>query len=333
LTFYRVRWAYEPTTFPLAFGDEGRPSEMFTPDFYLPEHRLYIELTTMRQRLVTRKNRKIRRLRELYPQVRIKLLYRRDYDRLVDAYRPTGRELAACRVGRVLFDQERIRGRVAELAVAIAAGFAGGDTPTEPARPDRRRSTSLAHRPYLFPLGDGAGEQIEVGASFDPVPETRERDESDCSLLVLEVDRGSAVFTDHLAGALDAQGAAIARDRVTLTRYRTPHGERRVRLGRGPRLPFAGRDVLLVADCVSTGLSLAYLRRWLLWRGARRVEVCALLDRRSARLVEVPVRYIGFEAPNELLVGFGLHLRRQFRDLPFIAALALEPAPEPVPTP
>ena len=59
LTFYGLRWAYEPTTFAVRWGRDGRPVEFVTPDFYLPEHDLYLELTTMRQRLVTRKNRKV----------------------------------------------------------------------------------------------------------------------------------------------------------------------------------------------------------------------------------------------------------------------------------
>src|SRR5215208_618408 len=129
LSFYRIRWAYEPTTFSLAYSDEGRPSEMFTPDFYLPEHKLYIELTTMRQRLVTRKNRKIRRLRELYPNVRVKLLYRRDCDRLGDAYRRVAPEPAICRVGRMLFDEHQIHERIAQLAAAIAERTPDGEEP------------------------------------------------------------------------------------------------------------------------------------------------------------------------------------------------------------
>ena len=86
LSFYRIRWVYEPTTFHLEVREDGRPAEQITPDFYLPDHDLFIELTTMRQRLVTRKNRKIRRLREIFPALQIKLLYRRDYDRLVGSY-------------------------------------------------------------------------------------------------------------------------------------------------------------------------------------------------------------------------------------------------------
>src|SRR5215216_6777338 len=88
LTFYGLRWAYEPTTFAVRWGRDGRPVEFVTPDFYLPEHDLYLELTTMRQRLVTRKNRKFRLLREAYPNVRVRLLYLRDFKRLKDVYRP-----------------------------------------------------------------------------------------------------------------------------------------------------------------------------------------------------------------------------------------------------
>jgi hypoxanthine phosphoribosyltransferase len=86
LDFYRVPWSYEPRTFVLDQDDEGRTIEAFTPDFYLPEQDLYIEVTTMKQSLVTKKNRKMRRLRELYPDVRIKMLYRRDIEALADRY-------------------------------------------------------------------------------------------------------------------------------------------------------------------------------------------------------------------------------------------------------
>ncbi|HET7770822.1 MAG TPA: hypothetical protein VFN74_18765 [Chloroflexota bacterium] len=79
LDFYQIRWLYEPKTFPLRYDDDGRVIESFTPDFYLPDFDLYLELTTLKQSLVTKKNRKLRRLRELYPGVNVKLLYRRDF--------------------------------------------------------------------------------------------------------------------------------------------------------------------------------------------------------------------------------------------------------------
>jgi hypothetical protein len=86
LDFYRVEWEYEPTAFPIEWDAAGQPLQHFRPDFYLPGFCLYIEITTLNQRLVTKKNRKVRRLRELYPDVRIKVLYQRDYLSLLAKY-------------------------------------------------------------------------------------------------------------------------------------------------------------------------------------------------------------------------------------------------------
>ncbi len=86
LDYYRVAWEYEPTTFPLEWDKNGNVLTSFSPDFYLPEFELYIELTTMSQKLVTKKNRKVRRLKELYPTVSIKILYQRDFRKLLFKY-------------------------------------------------------------------------------------------------------------------------------------------------------------------------------------------------------------------------------------------------------
>ena len=86
LDFYEIGWEYEPTSFDIEWDDEGNVTQRFTPDFYLPEFDLYIEITTLNQRLVTRKNRKVRWLRELYPEVRCKVFYQRDYLSLVTKY-------------------------------------------------------------------------------------------------------------------------------------------------------------------------------------------------------------------------------------------------------
>ena len=82
LDWYGIPWLYEPTTFVLERDEDGRVTEAFSPDFYLPDQDLYLEVTVMKQSLVTRKNRKLRKLRQLYPEVRIKLFYERDFDRL-----------------------------------------------------------------------------------------------------------------------------------------------------------------------------------------------------------------------------------------------------------
>jgi hypoxanthine phosphoribosyltransferase len=83
LDFYAVRWEYEPHRFPILWNLDGTVVESFSPDFYLPDLDLYLEMTTLRQRLVRKKNRKLRRLRELYPDVRIKLFYARDFRALM----------------------------------------------------------------------------------------------------------------------------------------------------------------------------------------------------------------------------------------------------------
>jgi hypothetical protein len=83
LDFYQVRWTYEPDTFPIGWSMNGDVVESFSPDFYLPDLDLYIELTTLKQKLVRKKNRKLRRLRELYPDLQIKLFYARDFRMLL----------------------------------------------------------------------------------------------------------------------------------------------------------------------------------------------------------------------------------------------------------
>jgi hypoxanthine phosphoribosyltransferase len=86
LDFYEVAWEYEPHTFPILWNLAGDVVESFSPDFYLPDLDLYLEMTTLRQRLVRKKNRKLRRLRELYPDLRVKLFYARDFRALMLKY-------------------------------------------------------------------------------------------------------------------------------------------------------------------------------------------------------------------------------------------------------
>ena len=86
LDYYGIPWEYEPRTFVLGRDEEGRVTSAFTPDFYLPEQELYVEVTVMKQSLVTRKNRKLRELRRLYPDVKVKLFYRRDIERLAQRF-------------------------------------------------------------------------------------------------------------------------------------------------------------------------------------------------------------------------------------------------------
>jgi hypoxanthine phosphoribosyltransferase len=125
LDFYGVAWRYESRSFPLREQD-GRVVEAFTPDFYLPDFDLYVELTTLRQSLVTYKNRKLRLLRERYPEINIKLLYRRDYLRLLERFGIDPRHSSVLPpVQKVLVSEADLLKRVRELGAAISRDYAG----------------------------------------------------------------------------------------------------------------------------------------------------------------------------------------------------------------
>ena len=83
LTFYGIEWLYEAVCFPLTRDDAGNVTESFTPDFYLPEYQVFVEVTTLKQKLVTRKNRKIRLFRRLYPEINLVIIYRKNFESLL----------------------------------------------------------------------------------------------------------------------------------------------------------------------------------------------------------------------------------------------------------
>lgn len=256
LTFYRVRWVYEPTSFVLKRTAAGAIAESFTPDFYLPDHRVYLELTTMRQPLVTRKNGKIRRLRELYPSVKIKTLYRRDYDRIIQTS-GTAKETATDENPAVVFDFDQIAARTRQLAGEIAVALE------------------------------------QAGLGFGP-------------LVLTAIKAEVEPFQALLAAELIALGIGVETDRIELSRFKIDAIQRRVSLLRRPRISHEGRVVLLVAGATSTGLSLEYALKHLRRQHPRWLEAVSLLDRESARVVDTTVRFRGFDAPPELLAGFGL---------------------------
>lgn len=124
LDFYNIEWVYEPRSFPLKWEGE-RVTEMFTPDFYLPGLDLYIELTTLKQRLITEKNRKLRHLQGLYPEIKVTLLNKKDYDHLLAKYGvgPLA-QTRAHGISRVLYTADEIEERVRVLAEQITKDYA-----------------------------------------------------------------------------------------------------------------------------------------------------------------------------------------------------------------
>lgn len=267
-TFFGIRWSYEPTTFTLPELPDGRPVARFTPDFFLPDHNIYLELTTMRQRLVTRKNSKVRRMHDAYPNVRIKLVYRRDFARLMNCYRGALSKATERDIVGAFASAEAIECRVDQLASVIA-------------------ERCLGQRPVLLGLGKGAKR-----------------------------------FHTALAERLDELGVDADLHRIGMSRSVVDEQRVRVRIRRTPAADdLAGRDVIIVTDVVSSGLTLAYVQQWLQRRGPRRQWTCTLLDRPTARLIDATVDLAGFTATNDALVGYGLQLRPNLAYLPYIGVL------------
>ncbi len=266
LDFYKIQWMYEPRSFPLEW-DGDKVKEMFTPDFYLPELDLYVELTTMKQELIREKTRKLRRLKELYPEVNIKLLTKRDYHRLLAkyGYGPLGR--AEVNVERILLSAPQIQRRVRQLGKAISGDYAGR------------------------------------------------------SPLLIGILKGVVCFMPDLMRNISLP---VSVDFMAISYYGDQETES-VRIIKDLDRSIAGLDVIMVEDIVDTGMTLNYVLHYLAARNPASLEVCTLLDKRVRRLVDVPLKYIGFEVPDEFVVGYGLDYNGEFRNLPFIGIVTPSP--------
>ena len=263
LDFYGVAWEYEPRSFTLR-EEDGRIVEAFTPDFYLSELDLYIELTTLKQSLVTAKHRKLRRFQERYPDMQIKLLHRADYLSLLAKYGfgPFS-EVEVAGIHEVLISVSELERRVGELGAQISQDYKG----REP--------------------------------------------------LLIGVLRGVTCF---MADLMRHISLPLAIDFMAISSYESEEGGS-VRIVKDLEEPIAGRDVIVVEDIVDTGMTLSTLLRGLRLREPASLKVCALLDKRVRRLVDVSIDYVGFEVPDEFVVGYGLDFRQKFRNLPFVATL------------
>ena len=165
LDFYGVHWEYEPRTFPILWNLDGEVVESFAPDFYLPELDLFLELTTLKQRLVRKKNRKLRRLRELYPDIRIKLFYARDFRAMMLKY---GRLALADSMSGTLGQVVPDRAREIDPIPAISAGETLD--PDAVAAGDERGPAAIpADAPSEAP-GEAPGEPAAIGG---PPPSDR----------------------------------------------------------------------------------------------------------------------------------------------------------------
>jgi hypoxanthine phosphoribosyltransferase len=136
-------------------------------------------------------------------------------------------------------------------------------------------------------------------------------------LVLVGVLKGTLLFLSDLLRALTVPAMV---DFMAISRFgpsRETGGA--ARLVKDLDISLLGRHVLLVEDIVDTGLTLSYLMRTLKTRHPASLEVCALLNRPRRRMIDVPLRYVGFEAPDEFIIGYGLHVEERFRQLPYIA--------------
>jgi bifunctional protein TilS/HprT len=265
LDFYCIEWLYEPRSFPLRW-DGDKIAEMFTPDFYLPELDLYVELTTLKQHLLTEKNRKLRRLRELYPEVNIRLLNKSDFLKLLAkyGYGPLG-EAKVEGVDRVLYSHAKIQRRVRTLARHISRDYAG------------QRLVLIGILKGVVCFMADLMQHLSIPATLD--------------LMAISYYGG------------DGQIVKITKDLDS---------------------SITGQHVLMVEDIVDTGMTLNYILSHLSAHNPASLRVCTLLDKRARRLANVSLDYVGFEIPDEFVVGYGLDYQGEYRNLPFIGILRPE---------
>ena len=136
-------------------------------------------------------------------------------------------------------------------------------------------------------------------------------------LVLVSVLRGSVFFATDLARQIDIP---LSMDFLSISSY-GEDSEGVVRITKDLEENIAGKDVLLIEDIIDTGFTLKYLLRTLGNRNPKSMEVCTLLDRRARRIIDIDLKYIGFEIPDKFVVGYGLDYRQRYRNLPYIGVV------------
>ena len=143
------------------------------------------------------------------------------------------------------------------------------------------------------------------------------KDYKDRLLVLVSILRGSVFFATDLARLIDLP---LSMDFLSISSY-GEDSEGVVRITKDLEENIAGKDVLVIEDIVDTGFTLKYLLRTLGGRNPKSLEVCTLLDRRARRIIEIDLKYIGFEIPDKFVVGYGLDYRQRYRNLPYIGVV------------
>jgi hypoxanthine phosphoribosyltransferase len=149
-----------------------------------------------------------------------------------------------------------------------------------------------------------------------------DRPSGQSDLLLVGVLKGAVMFMTDLARALPVP---VQLEFMAVTSYGSAVSSSGVvRILKDLDRDIAGRDVLIVEDIIDSGLTLSWLRKNLMARNPASLQVCTLLRKPDAIRVDVPVRYVGFDIPNEFVVGYGLDFAERYRDLPYIGTLKPE---------
>ena len=147
------------------------------------------------------------------------------------------------------------------------------------------------------------------------------RDYAGKQLLLVGLLRGSVFFLADLLRAVDIP---VSVDFLAVSSYVGRDSSGVVRLLKDLDHPIAGMDVLLVEDIIDTGLTLSYVLRVLRTRDPASLEVCTLLNKPRSRLIDQPLKYVGFDVPDDFVVGYGLDHNQHHRNLPYITTLKAE---------
>ncbi|UCF35635.1 MAG: hypoxanthine phosphoribosyltransferase [Acidobacteriota bacterium] len=177
-------------------------------------------------------------------------------------------------------------------------------------------SDSLA----LPPIEEIVLDEVTIAARVKELGAEITRDFKGCELTVVGILKGAQVFASELVRKISLPTTL---EFMSISRYQRRPAAKEVSIIHDLEQDIAGRHVLIVEDIVDTGLTLNYLESVLRKRNPASISICSLLDRPALRLAEIPMRYVGFNVNEEFLIGYGLDYRDRFRDLPFIATMAL----------
>jgi hypoxanthine phosphoribosyltransferase len=181
----------------------------------------------------------------------------------------------------------------------------------------------VAGLPDGLDLSSVVFDQDQIRAAVNRMAAQISADYAGMPLLVVGVLPGAVLFLADLVRALSTP---VETDLIALSRYGPPDGaQHKVRILKDLESDVRGRPVLLAEDIVDTGLTLHHLISSLIPRQPASIHVATLLERPQRRLIRIPLAYVGFQAPDDYLVGYGLQHKGHYRQLPFIARLPEDP--------